>query len=177
MWSERAWYSPRLSIGRCSRSRTLSASAAPGPGAGSSGSRRWASRAGSWLNAIETFFSALTRKRVRRGNFHSLVNVRAAINRYAIEHIANSKPFVWTAIAATILAKVAECSVSVRALAAETRDGEAAKRDAKDDQGCWLRNGEWAYHRADRWCHGCGPHRSVRKGQGGPTRLWKANCR
>src|SRR3712207_7644243 len=29
---------------------------------------------GSWLNAVETFFSALTRKRIRRGSFHSLVD-------------------------------------------------------------------------------------------------------
>ena len=66
---------------------------------------------GSWLNAVETFFSALTRKRIRRGSFHSLVDLQAAINRYLTEHNANPKPFIWTASPATILAKLSECSV------------------------------------------------------------------
>ncbi len=61
---------------------------------------------GSWLNAVETFFSALTRKRIRRGSFHSLVDLQAAINRYLAEHNAEPKPFVWTASAASILAKL-----------------------------------------------------------------------
>ncbi len=61
---------------------------------------------GSWLNAVETFFSALTRKRIRRGSFHSLVDLQAAINRCLAEHNAEPKPFVWTALAASILAKL-----------------------------------------------------------------------
>src|SRR5918998_204202 len=64
---------------------------------------------GSWLNAVETFFSALTRKRIRRGSFHSLVDLQAAIKRYLAEHNADPKPFVWTAPPAAILAKLAEC--------------------------------------------------------------------
>jgi transposase len=36
---------------------------------------------GSWLNAVETFFSAMTRRRLRRGVFHSLVDLQAAIHR------------------------------------------------------------------------------------------------
>ena len=61
---------------------------------------------GSWLNAVENFFSALTRKRIRRGSFHSIVDLQAAINRYLAEHNADPKPFVWTASAASILAKL-----------------------------------------------------------------------
>ncbi len=61
---------------------------------------------GSWLNAVETFFSALTRKRIRRGSFHSLVALQAAINRYLAEHNADPKPFVWTASPASILTKL-----------------------------------------------------------------------
>ena len=60
---------------------------------------------------METFFSALTRKRIRRGSFHSLVDLQAAIKRYLAEHNADPKPFVWTAPPAAILAKLAECSV------------------------------------------------------------------
>ena len=35
----------------------------------------------SWLNAVEGFFSALTRRRLKRGVFCSLVHLQAAINR------------------------------------------------------------------------------------------------
>ena len=41
---------------------------------------------GSWLNAVETFFSAMTRRRLQRGVFRSLVDLQAAINRYLAEH-------------------------------------------------------------------------------------------
>ena len=61
---------------------------------------------GSWLNAVENFFSVLTRKRIRRGSFHSLVDLQASIKRYLAEHNAAPKPFVWKASAASILAKL-----------------------------------------------------------------------
>jgi transposase len=60
----------------------------------------------SWLNAVENFFSKLTRQRIRRGSFHSIVDLQAAINRYRAEHNAKPKPFVWKATAASILAKL-----------------------------------------------------------------------
>ena len=60
---------------------------------------------GSWLNAVENFFSVLTRKRIRRGSFRSLVDLQAAIKCYLTEHNAQPKPFVWTASAASIIAK------------------------------------------------------------------------
>jgi transposase len=61
--------------------------------------------AGSWLNAVETFFSALTRRRLRRGVFCSIAQLQAAINRYLEDHNDDPKPFVWTKSAETILAK------------------------------------------------------------------------
>jgi transposase len=51
---------------------------------------------GSWLNAVETFFSALTRRRLRRGVFGSIVELQAAIKRYIAEHNDAPAPFVWT---------------------------------------------------------------------------------
>jgi transposase len=47
---------------------------------------------GSWLNAVENFFSVLTRKRLRRGSFHSIVDLQAAIKRYLAEHTSNRNP-------------------------------------------------------------------------------------
>jgi transposase len=60
----------------------------------------------SWLNAVETFFSALTRRRLRRGVFRSIVDLQAAINRYIAEHNDDPKPFVWTKPPGAILAKL-----------------------------------------------------------------------
>jgi transposase len=60
----------------------------------------------SWLNAVESFFSVLTRRRLKRGVFHSIADLQAAINRYIREHNHNPKPFVWTKPANTILAKI-----------------------------------------------------------------------
>ena len=35
----------------------------------------------SWLNAVEGFFAKLSKPRLRRGVFHSIVDLQAAINR------------------------------------------------------------------------------------------------
>ena len=65
----------------------------------------------SWLNAVETFFSALTRRRLKRGVFRSIVDLQAAINRYIAEHNDDPKPFVWTKTAEAILANTARIPV------------------------------------------------------------------
>ena len=60
----------------------------------------------SWLNAVEGFFSALTRRRLRRGDFISLVDLQGAIKRYIAEHNNDPRPFVWTKPAKLILDKI-----------------------------------------------------------------------
>jgi transposase len=62
--------------------------------------------AASWLNAVEGFFAQLTRRRLKRGVFGSLVELQAAINRYLVEANENPKPFVWTAEPDGIIEKV-----------------------------------------------------------------------
>jgi len=51
----------------------------------------------SWLNAVEGFFAKLTRRRLKRGVFHSVVDLQAAINRFVDEHNSTPRPFVWKA--------------------------------------------------------------------------------
>ena len=72
--------------------------------------RRWTFHftptSGSWLNAVEGFFSKLTRQRLKRGVFCSVVELQAAINRYLEEHNTDPKPFRWTKSADTILEKL-----------------------------------------------------------------------
>jgi len=60
----------------------------------------------SWLNAVEGFFARLTNRRLKRGVFHSLVDLQAAINRFLVEHNESPKPFVWTADPDKIIAAV-----------------------------------------------------------------------
>jgi len=60
----------------------------------------------SWLNMVERFFRDITDKRIRRGVFTSVPELEAAINDYIAVHNANPKPFIWTAKASDILAKV-----------------------------------------------------------------------
>ena len=66
---------------------------------------------GSWLNAVENFFSALTRRRLRRGVFRSIADLQTAINRYRKAHNDDPKPFVWTKLADAILAKLNQLPV------------------------------------------------------------------
>jgi transposase len=68
---------------------------------------------GSWLNAVETFFAALTRRRLKRGSFRSIVDLQAAINRYVDQHNDDPKPFIWTKPADQILAKVNRLNASL----------------------------------------------------------------
>ena len=60
----------------------------------------------SWLNMIERFFRDLTTERLRNGVFRSVPELIAAIKEYIAVHNKNPKPFIWTAKAHDILAKV-----------------------------------------------------------------------
>jgi transposase len=61
----------------------------------------------SWLNAVEGFFSIITRRRIRRGVFKSVSDLQDAIRAYIREHNAKAaKPFVWTAEPDKIIAAV-----------------------------------------------------------------------
>ena len=60
----------------------------------------------SWLNAVEGFFSTITRRRIRRGTFKSVADLHDAITRYIRDHNKSSTPFVWTKSAEIILAKI-----------------------------------------------------------------------
>ena len=47
----------------------------------------------SWLNAVEGFFATLTKRRLKRGVFRSVVDLQAAINRFLEDHNQQSQPF------------------------------------------------------------------------------------
>ncbi|SIT57937.1 transposase [Mesorhizobium prunaredense] len=52
----------------------------------------------SWLNAVEGFFVKPTRRRLKHGVFHFVVDLQAAINRFIREYNAeNPRTFIWKA--------------------------------------------------------------------------------
>jgi len=60
----------------------------------------------SWLNLVERWFGKLTDKAIRRGVFHNVPDLIAAIETYLAINNKNPEPFIWTATADQILEKV-----------------------------------------------------------------------
>ena len=60
----------------------------------------------SWLNAVEGFFAKLTKKRLKRGVFRSLGELKNAIHRFLDDTNADPKPFTWTKDPNKIIAAV-----------------------------------------------------------------------
>ena len=67
----------------------------------------------SWLNLVERWFRELTDKALRRGVFHSVPDLISKIEAYLAAHNDSPKPFVWTATAESILAKVTRGRVAL----------------------------------------------------------------
>ena len=76
----------------------------------------------SWLNLVERWFRELTDKALRRGAFHSLPDLIAKIEAYLNATNADPTPFVWTATAESILAKVTRGRVALETSAKTETD-------------------------------------------------------
>ncbi|MBB3011373.1 IS630 family transposase [Cupriavidus alkaliphilus] len=60
----------------------------------------------SWLNQVERWFGLITQQAIRRGSFDSVRQLVLQIQRYVEHYNVHKRPFVWTATADSILAKV-----------------------------------------------------------------------
>jgi hypothetical protein len=60
----------------------------------------------SWLNMVELFFRDLSVNHLRRSAFRSVPDLIDTIEKYVQKHNRHPKPFIWTAKASDILAKV-----------------------------------------------------------------------
>jgi len=60
----------------------------------------------SWLNAVERFFAKLSRRKLQRGVFHSVVALQSAINDFVEQHNQRPTPFVCKADPKDIIAAV-----------------------------------------------------------------------
>jgi transposase len=70
----------------------------------------------SWINQIETWFGIITRQSIRRGTFTSVKVLIAQIRDYITHWNATATPFVWTATAEEILAKVRLVQTNIKKL-------------------------------------------------------------
>jgi putative transposase len=60
----------------------------------------------SWLNQVEIWFNRITQQAIRRGTFSSVKDLTEQIDHYVQDSNRHAQPFVWTATADSILAKV-----------------------------------------------------------------------
>lgn len=60
----------------------------------------------SWTNLVERWFRELTEKAIRRGAFASVAELETAIQAFLANYNDEAKPFVWTASADAIMAKL-----------------------------------------------------------------------
>src|SRR3954463_5738067 len=63
---------------------------------------------GSWLNLVEAFFSLISRQALRRGNFPTVADLIAAIERFILAWNDRCRPFTWTKDPDTVIAKASD---------------------------------------------------------------------
>ena len=59
----------------------------------------------SWMNMVEIWFSILTNQQVRRGAYHDVPELIAAIEHFITGYNQRAQPFVWTKTAEHVIAK------------------------------------------------------------------------
>lgn len=62
---------------------------------------------------MERWFRQLTDKALRRGVFHSVPDLIASIEEYLDAHNEDPRPYIWTAKAESILAKIARGRIAL----------------------------------------------------------------
>ena len=67
----------------------------------------------SWLNLVERFFALITGRAIRRGSFRSVRELIQRIDHFVASHNTDCKPFIWTATADSILAKLQRLSMRI----------------------------------------------------------------
>lgn len=60
----------------------------------------------SWLNQVERWFGLITQQAIRRGSFRAVRDLVNNIDRYVQHYNTKARPFLWTATAESILAKL-----------------------------------------------------------------------
>ncbi len=86
----------------------------------------------SWMNMVETWFSILTNQHVRRGSYHDVPELIAAIEHFIDHYNQRAQPFLWTKTPDRILAKALKqqptSAISNRAQTPSASDDEAESK-------------------------------------------------
>lgn len=64
----------------------------------------------SWLNQVERWFALITQRAIRRGSFRKVRELVKTIDDFVTHYNAHKRPFVWTATADSIIAKLERIS-------------------------------------------------------------------
>lgn len=67
----------------------------------------------SWLNQVERWFGLITHRAIRRGSFRTVRELVQRIDTFVTRYNRAANPFVWTATADSILAKVARIAQAI----------------------------------------------------------------
>jgi putative transposase len=67
----------------------------------------------SWLNQVEIWFNLITQRAIRRGTFKSVKELISKIDQFVQQYNLNTRPFVWTATADSILEKIKRLCQSI----------------------------------------------------------------
>ena len=67
----------------------------------------------SWLNMVERFFRDISENRIKRDSFTNVPDLEQAIAQYIEHHNKSPKPFIWSATADDILAKVTRAKAAL----------------------------------------------------------------
>jgi putative transposase len=67
----------------------------------------------SWLNQVELWFGLITRRAIRRGSFRTVRELVHRIDTFVTRYNRTTAPFVWTATAESILAKVGRIAQAI----------------------------------------------------------------
>ena len=70
----------------------------------------------SWLNLVERWFGELTGKRIRRGVFVSVDDLKTAIEEFLAAWNEDPKPLVWTATVDSIVEKLSRCKQTLETI-------------------------------------------------------------
>ncbi len=70
----------------------------------------------SWLNLVERWFGELTGKRIRRGVFVSVDDLKTAIEEFLAAWNEDPKPLVWTATVDSIVEKLNRCKQTLETI-------------------------------------------------------------
>ena len=85
------------------------------------------------VNQVETWFSILTTKQIKRGSHHNVAQLEAAIYEFIEKHNDDPKPFQWTKTADEIRDRVAGfCSRTLEAHAAPKSEKTQGTSDPTD---------------------------------------------